>query len=164
VSVTGAFQADQAEALRAAVLSGLGVAILPTFLVGPDVRAGVLQVVFPNAVAFSSTIYALFPAARSLIPKVQVFVDFLAARFRPQPYWDDDGDNEGGKLSVLNLRGCWPRALERAALPEAPGLVRKARNKRVYGSRAHGGRPVQGGIEVKRSTLNQQSRELKVKS
>jgi DNA-binding transcriptional LysR family regulator len=98
VPVTSTFQADKAEALRAAALSGLGVAILPTFLVGPDVRAGVLQVVFPSAVAFTSTIYALYPPTRHLAPKVQALVDFLAARFRPRPYWDDDvnyGERKG---------------------------------------------------------------------
>ena len=89
VPVTGSFQADKAEALYAAVLSGLGVAILPTFLVGQDVQAGVLQVVFPGTVAFNSAIYAVYPHTQYLVPKVRVFVDFLAARFGPRPYWDE---------------------------------------------------------------------------
>ena len=89
VPVTGSFQANQAEALRAAVLSGLGVAILPTFLVGQEVQAGALQAVFPGTVAFKSVIYAIYPHTRHLVPKVRVFVDFLAARFGPRPYWDE---------------------------------------------------------------------------
>jgi DNA-binding transcriptional LysR family regulator len=93
VPVAGNFQADKAEALRAAVLSGLGVSILPTFLVGQDVRTGVLQVVFPGAVAFTSAVYAIYPHTHHLVPKVRVFVDFLAARFSPRPYWDDALDH-----------------------------------------------------------------------
>jgi DNA-binding transcriptional LysR family regulator len=103
VPVTGTFQADKAEALRAAALCGLGVTILPTFLVGPDVRAGVLQVVFPGTVAFTSAIYALSPPTRHLAPKVQALVDFLAARFHPQPYWDEDVDHGQCRPSTQNV-------------------------------------------------------------
>ncbi|HKA53144.1 MAG TPA: LysR family transcriptional regulator [Candidatus Binatia bacterium] len=97
VPVAGNFRADQAEALRAAVLSGLGVSILPTFLVGEDVRAGALQVVFSGLVAFTSAVYAVYPPTRHLVPKVRVFVDFLAARFGPRPYWDDLDQAVGAK-------------------------------------------------------------------
>ena len=99
VPVAGNFQADKAEALRAAVLSGLGVSILPTFLVGPDVRAGLLQVMFPGAVAFTSAIYAIYSHTRHLVPKIRTFVDFLAVRFGPRPYWDNAVDQQEGKVS-----------------------------------------------------------------
>ena len=80
-------------ASRAAVLRGLGVSILPTFLVGQEVQAGVLQAVFAGTVAFKSVIYAIYPHTRHLVPKVRVFVDFLAARFGPHPYWDEGLDH-----------------------------------------------------------------------
>jgi hypothetical protein len=120
--VTGTFQADQAEALRAAALSGLGVALLPTFLVGPDVRAGVLHVVFPSsAVASTSAIYALFPPTRTLVPKVQAFVDFVAARFRPQPYWDHNGNGaEGNVAGAQSPSVPVTHPHERGALSDAP--------------------------------------------
>lgn len=99
VPVASNFQADKAEALRAAVLSGLGISILPTFLVGPDVRAGLLQIVFPGAVAFTSTVYAMYSHTRHLVPKIRTFVDFLAARFGPRPYWDEALGQKEGKVS-----------------------------------------------------------------
>ncbi len=34
-------------------------------------------------------IYAVFPHGRHLSPKVRAFVDFLADRFAPEPYWDE---------------------------------------------------------------------------
>ncbi len=36
-----------------------------------------------------TAIYAVYPAARHLPPKVGVFVDFLAERFGGTPYWDE---------------------------------------------------------------------------
>ena len=105
VPVAGNFQADKAEALRAAVLSGLGISILPTFLVGPDVRTGLLQVVFPGAVAFTSAIYAIYSHTRHLVPKIRTFVDFLAARFSPRPYWDEALDQKEEKVSPARHTG-----------------------------------------------------------
>jgi DNA-binding transcriptional LysR family regulator len=32
-------------------------------------------------------VYAVHPRSRNLAPKVRVFVDFLASRFRPSPPW-----------------------------------------------------------------------------
>ena len=36
------------------------------------------------------TLYAIYPPNRHLSVTVRVFIDFLVARFGPQPYWDAD--------------------------------------------------------------------------
>jgi len=92
VSVRGSLNANNADAIHAAALGGLGLAILPTWLVGPDVRNSRLRVVFPDhqvsPSAIDTSIYAVFPYGRHLSPKVRAMVDFLIARFSPKPYWE----------------------------------------------------------------------------
>ncbi|HEX9672267.1 MAG TPA: LysR family transcriptional regulator [Burkholderiales bacterium] len=91
VRVTGNFTVNNSEALREAVLKGLGVALLPTFTVGADLREGRLQRVLgeyrPHG-TFGSDVYAVYLPTRYLSPKVRAFVDFLVERFSPEPYWD----------------------------------------------------------------------------
>jgi DNA-binding transcriptional LysR family regulator len=88
VSVTGNFQANNGEALRAAVLDGVGIALLPTFIVGRDLQTGVLQPVLSAFSLSETAVYAVYPHNRHLLPKVQAFVEFFAKRFRPTPYWE----------------------------------------------------------------------------
>jgi len=88
VSVTGNFQANNGEALRAAVLDGVGIALLPTFIVGRDLQTGTLQPVLSAFSPPETAVYAVYPHKRHLLPKVQAFVEFFAKRFRPTPYWE----------------------------------------------------------------------------
>ena len=88
VQVSGNFRANNGDALRASVLTGMGVAILPTFIVGQDIQNGRLRAVLSDFLATNSWVYAVYPHNRHLSAKVRTFVDFLAARFGPQPYWD----------------------------------------------------------------------------
>lgn len=77
VRVSGNLEANDAGALREAVLAGLGVALLPLWLVGEDIRDGRLEVVLPDYPAPDSAIYAVYAPGRFLSPKVRRFVDFL---------------------------------------------------------------------------------------
>lgn len=88
VGVSGNLTLNDDEALSQAVLGGLGVAILPTFIVGRDVQAGRLQAVLSEFVPTDQHIYAVYLPNRHLSPKVRVFIDFLLERFGPEPYWD----------------------------------------------------------------------------
>lgn len=91
VQVAGNFTVNNSEALRQAVLKGLGIALLPTFSVGADLRAKRLRPVLADYRAqgtLGDEIYAMYLPTRYLSPKVRAFVDFLAARFGPEPYWD----------------------------------------------------------------------------
>jgi len=70
------------------VLGGAGLALLPTFIVGDDLREGRLMTVLDRFIPQDMTLNAVYPHARHLSPKVRAFVDFLAVRFGPRPYWD----------------------------------------------------------------------------
>lgn len=90
VEVKGRLRANNGDALRAAALKGLGVIYQPTFMVGDDLRAGTLVEVMHGYARTDSAVHAVYPHARHLSPKVRAFVDFLAERFGPNPYWDAD--------------------------------------------------------------------------
>ncbi len=70
---------DSAEAIRDAALAGLGVALLPDFLVAEDLRAGRLQQVLPGVELGDVRIVTLYPTKRLLEPRVRRFLDLLIA-------------------------------------------------------------------------------------
>ncbi|MCA9503901.1 MAG: LysR family transcriptional regulator [Myxococcales bacterium] len=79
---------DNGDALRRAVLTGHGIAYLPTFLVGDDVRAGLLETPLSDRVHPGSGLYTVYPASRHLSPKVRALIDWLVEEFAPEPEWD----------------------------------------------------------------------------
>ncbi len=74
--------------MREAAVSGIGVALLPTFIVGDDLRAGRLQALLPQYRSPELTVNAVFPERRYLPVKVRAFVDFLVGELAGEPYWD----------------------------------------------------------------------------
>ncbi len=87
--VTSYLCSNNGDVLRGAALCGIGITILPTFLVGPDIRAGRLQVLLPDLAPASLTLYALYAPNRYLAAKTRLLIDFLVARFGNAPAWDN---------------------------------------------------------------------------
>ena len=71
-----------------AVSLGLGIALLPTFIAGPELRAGTLKSILPAYRAPELSVCALYPPTRHVSMKVRAFIDFLVAHFGDKPYWD----------------------------------------------------------------------------
>lgn len=67
-------------ALRAGLLAGLGIGLIPAFLVEEDLRAGRLLRILPDYRGARETLYTLCPHEGPLAAKVRVFVEFLRAR------------------------------------------------------------------------------------
>lgn len=88
VPVRGNLRVNNGLAEREAALRGLGVILTPSFYVGEDIQAGRLQVLLSDYRIQELAVYAVYPQRRYLAPKVRAFVDFLAERFGPKPYWD----------------------------------------------------------------------------
>lgn len=88
VPVTGPLRIDDDEALSQAVLGGLGLGMLPTFIVGKDIQSGKLQAVLSEYIPVEQHVYALYLPTRYLPSKVRVFIDFLVAHIGSEPYWD----------------------------------------------------------------------------
>ncbi len=90
VPVSGRVSANNGDALRIVALAGFGVAMLPTFIVGTDLRDGGLAPALDRFVPQDLAMSAVYPHSRHLSPKVRAFVDFLIERFGKRPYWDSD--------------------------------------------------------------------------
>jgi DNA-binding transcriptional LysR family regulator len=86
--VNGPVCADNGDVLRDAAVDGLGITLLPTFIVGPDLRAGRLVQVLQDYCPRDISVYAMFPSRRYLSAKVRTFVDYLSDCFGDHPQWD----------------------------------------------------------------------------
>lgn len=89
VGVAGRLRCNNGLIHRDAALAGLGILVTPTFYVGDELRSGRLQTILTDYTPSPEpSVYVVYPERRHLSPKVRAFVDFLAARFEPVPYWD----------------------------------------------------------------------------
>lgn len=88
VQVSGPLASNNGDLLHCAAVGGLGIALLPTFIVGPSVQSGELQVVLPDYRPEELAVYAVYPPNRHLAAKVRTFIDLLAGHFGRKPYWD----------------------------------------------------------------------------
>ena len=86
--VGGTFRSSAGEALRTAAIQGSGLVQLPTYMVGLDIQAGRLEPVLVDFESQPRSITALFLHRRYLSAKVRTFVDFMQARYQPEPYWE----------------------------------------------------------------------------
>ena len=88
VPVAGRLQFSNGEACLLAAIAGFGMARVPSFIAGPCIRDGKLQVVLEEYESEPHGLYAVYPPARHLAVKVRTFIDFLVNCFRGQPEWD----------------------------------------------------------------------------
>jgi DNA-binding transcriptional LysR family regulator len=88
VQVRGRLSANNGDALRIAALEDMGIINQPTFIVGGDLQSGTLVTLLNDFIPQDISLHAVYPHSRLLSPKVRAFVDFLAERFGPRPYWD----------------------------------------------------------------------------
>jgi len=86
----GNFEANSAYALYEAVLAGIGVARLATFVIQRDLKSGRLVPLLTEYEHEKSSILVVYPHRRHLSSKVRAFVDFLVDRFTPVPPWELD--------------------------------------------------------------------------
>lgn len=80
VNVDSALAANSSVALHLAMLRGGGIALLPTYVVGDDLRSGAAVQLLPELTpkGFSGDqLYAVYLENRFLPPKVRVFIDYL---------------------------------------------------------------------------------------
>ncbi len=88
ISVSGVLCSNNGEVLRDAAVRGLGITLLPMFIVGQELQQGALQRVLPNYVPSELSIVVIYPVNRHLSTKVRLLVDFLHDRFSNRQDWD----------------------------------------------------------------------------
>jgi DNA-binding transcriptional LysR family regulator len=84
IPIDGDITLSPANALRQAAIDGLGPALLPSWLVDPDIAAGRLVNAFPKyeitATTFETAAWLVYPSRAFLPNKVRVMIDFLRQR------------------------------------------------------------------------------------
>ncbi|HLO50422.1 MAG TPA: LysR family transcriptional regulator [Kamptonema sp.] len=91
VRVGGCFQTNSSVAIRAAVLSGLGIAIAPVWMFGDEIYRGDLKVVLQDYQPTPLPIHAVYRRSRFYPAKISCFINFLAAEFNLDPWVSDYG-------------------------------------------------------------------------
>jgi DNA-binding transcriptional LysR family regulator len=80
-------RADNGEMLRAAAVAGLGICVLPSFIAAAAFPTGELEPLLRDYPLDEGALHAVMPS-RATTARVRALVDFLAARFGPEPDWD----------------------------------------------------------------------------
>lgn len=85
VLVMGALCSNNGEALRDAAIRGLGLTLLPKFIIESALQTGQLVVVLPDYRSPELSIDLLYPVNRHLSTKIRLLVSFLKQRFGSHP-------------------------------------------------------------------------------
>ena len=89
VKVSGNYQVNNGEALREAIMQGVGIGRLPIYVVGEDIFAGTLKALLPSYDLPYKDLYAVYPHRQYLPLKVRLFIDFLINELSvDQLLWD----------------------------------------------------------------------------
>jgi DNA-binding transcriptional LysR family regulator len=81
----GSFRSNDADQIRAAVLSDLGLAHAPGWLFAAEIASQAVRLVLRDYEPAPLSISAVHPAGRPLATKVRVFIDFLAKVLAEEP-------------------------------------------------------------------------------
>lgn len=78
---------NNGEAMRDMAIEGLGLAILPAFLVAKPIAEGALEQVFNSLVSRALPIAAVWPPVTPMPPKLRAFIDHLIAELGQTQPW-----------------------------------------------------------------------------
>lgn len=79
---------NNGDMLRDAAIAGLGIALIPMFIVGADVTAGKLETIDIGVQPELEYIHIAHPEGRRPSVKLRAIADHLRAAFGSPPYWD----------------------------------------------------------------------------
>lgn len=85
VQVSGRLRLNSLEAIRRAVLAGMGIGYLPAWMVAEHLRSGRLRAVLSDYTATPSPLNAVYSAERLLPQRATVFIDFITELFAHTP-------------------------------------------------------------------------------
>lgn len=93
IRVNARLRINDSEALLGAALAGLGIGLLPNWLVNDDLRKGKLVKLLPEWTACISlgperAIWGVYPPKKIVSPKVRAFLTFFSERLGRSRYWD----------------------------------------------------------------------------
>ncbi|MEM9009695.1 MAG: LysR family transcriptional regulator [Pseudomonadota bacterium] len=87
IRARGRLTVNNGEALKLAAAEGLGIALVPTFILRDELQMDHLTEVLPGVIQEELGIYAVYPPGRYPQPKLRAFIDYLADTFKGQTVW-----------------------------------------------------------------------------
>jgi DNA-binding transcriptional LysR family regulator len=75
-------RSNSGDALLPALRGGLGIGVLPDFIVGGDLASGALEAIMTDWHSPPVALHLLTPPGNLRPARVEALIDFLAARFR----------------------------------------------------------------------------------
>jgi DNA-binding transcriptional LysR family regulator len=84
ITVQGSICANNGEVLRDAAVQGVGITLLPRFIISEDLQQGRLQQILSEFAGPPISACVLYPVNRHLSTKVRLFIDFLMAHLQNQ--------------------------------------------------------------------------------
>jgi len=89
VPVAARFETDDMDASHSAVVAGLGIGVLPTYVAADDLRRGRLVPLLRDVEILPDFgIYLVYLPNRTLPKRVRALIDYLVQRFEPAPPWE----------------------------------------------------------------------------
>jgi len=88
-AVQSSMMANESTVMMQAAEAGAGIALLPTYLAAPAIRAGRLIPLLREYEATTLGIYAVYASRKHMPPALRAMLDFLAERFSDRPEWDN---------------------------------------------------------------------------
>ena len=83
--IRGSLQVNDVPMIRRAALEGVGIALLPAWLVADELGTDRIRCILPEfemtPTGFDPSLYAVFPRTPQMPPKIRVFLDFLVETF-----------------------------------------------------------------------------------
>ena len=83
-----ALRVNNGDMMRDAAAAGLGIAHLPTFIVGATIKSGALRAIDVGVAAAEEHIFLAHPEGRRSSAKLRAFADWLREAIGDPPYWD----------------------------------------------------------------------------
>jgi DNA-binding transcriptional LysR family regulator len=84
VRVGGRLTANNGEALLRAAEAGLGISMVPSFIIRDSIKEGRVMSLMDQCLDHKLGIYAVYPPGRFPQPKLRAFIEFLVAHFKAQ--------------------------------------------------------------------------------
>ncbi|MDQ8755915.1 LysR family transcriptional regulator [Sphingosinicella sp. LHD-64] len=88
VRVAPRLRSNNGDMLLAACEAGLGLCMLPSFIAAPALARRTIEGLVLDYPAEEGALHAVMPPGRATTARVRALVDFLVARFGPEPSWD----------------------------------------------------------------------------
>ena len=96
VSVRCRGYSNNGEVLREEAIAGVGIALLPTFILGEALRSGQLRAILSDYCPPALTAYLGYATNRHLSTKIQLLTTFLQDWFQPPVSWETSDNSAAG--------------------------------------------------------------------